>query len=228
MLTLMARSFFTGTDHQLYMGSKAFSAKISESAESYGLQPEQAAQYALLNEAYAQAYQTSREPAHRTPGATASKNDAKSALKLMAAQLAKIIDGTASVSAAQKIELGLNVRAMPSPMAPPGKPDQFGVILLGDGSIRIKWKCPNPVGAHGTVYQVWRRNAPGAAYTFLGSTGHKRFDDATLPAGSSCVTYKVQAVRSKSTGPATEYVVMFGVTAAMSAMANSVQGMRAA
>src|SRR5687768_9211610 len=34
---LMARSFFAGTDAELYTGSAAFSAKINQSPESFGL-----------------------------------------------------------------------------------------------------------------------------------------------------------------------------------------------
>jgi hypothetical protein len=78
------------------------------------------------------------------------------------------------------------------------------------------------------VYPVSRSNAPGGAFTFLGSTGEKRFTDTTLPAGSSCITYNVQGVRSKTTGPVAEYKLNFVVTGPTSAMANSLQGMRAA
>src|SRR5687768_17160992 len=104
----MARSFFTGTDAELYTGSESFSTKISATPTAYGLTAPQAASYATLNTAYASAFMAAQDPETRTKGQVAAKNTARDNLRIAASDLAKIIDGTPSVTDQQKIDLGLN------------------------------------------------------------------------------------------------------------------------
>ncbi len=209
----MAHSFFTGTDAQLYTGSHAFSAKISATPEAYGLVESQAAEYASLNAIYAASYLTALDPQQRTRGTVIEKNDVRARLRVMASELAGIIGATVSVTSGQKLELGLNVRAQPSPLPPPGTPDRFRVTLSGDGSVELGWKCNNPPGSRGTIYQVERRVGGGSAFRFLGASGLKRFVDTSIPAGATSLTYQVQAIRSKSAGPRAQYNVNFGGSA---------------
>jgi hypothetical protein len=102
--------------------------------------------------------------------------------------------------------------AIPSPVAPPGTPYKFEVVLQQDGSMQLKWKCDNPKGSSGTVYQVWRRIEPSSDYAYLGGVGEKQFTNATLPKGASMITYQIQAVRSTAVGQWGEFNVNFGVT----------------
>jgi hypothetical protein len=102
------------------------------------------------------------------------------------------------------------VPGTPSPRPAPGQPTGFKVELNADGSIKMTWKCDN-AGSAGTMYQVYRRTAPTGEFTALGVAGLREFTDATIPAGSSQVTYKVRAVRSTVAGPWAEYNVTFGV-----------------
>lgn len=206
----MAHSFFTGTDAQLYTGSHAFSAKISATPEAYGLVESQAAEYASLNAIYAASYLRALDPQQRTRGTVIDKNDVRARLRVMASDLAKIISGTAGVTSEQKLDLGLNVRAQPSPLPPPGKPDRFRVTLSGDGSVELAWKCKHPPGSRGTIYQVERRVGGQSAFTFLGASGLKRFIDTSIPAGTTSLTYQVQPIRAKSAGPRAQYNVNFG------------------
>ncbi len=224
----MAHSFFTGTDAQLYTGSAAFTAKISSMPSAYGLVESQAVEYAALNVSYAACYAATQSPAQRTKGKVAGKNDARARLRAMASDLAKIIDGTATVTNEQKINLGLNVRAMPSPLPPPGKPDRFRVTLSGDGSVELAWKCNNPPGSRGTIYQVERRVGGGSAFTFLGASGTKRFIDTSIPAGAPSLTYQVQAIRSKSAGQRAQYNVNFGGSAGATMTASAAAAPRIA
>jgi hypothetical protein len=102
---------------------------------------------------------------------------------------------------------------VPTPTPAPGTPTDFTVGLLGDGSLELRWKCANPRGGAGVIYQLHRRvgNAGGATdWTFAGATGSRKFLDATLPAGASPVTYRVTAVRSTASGSPAEFVVNFG------------------
>lgn len=93
---------------------------------------------------------------------------------------------------------------------PPGTPFDFTVNLLQDGSLELRWKCSNPSGTVGTIYEV-KRAINGGAQQFVGATGVKTFTDDTLPSGSSPVTYQVTAVRSTSRGNPAQFIVNFGV-----------------
>ena len=106
--------------------------------------------------------------------------------------------------------------AVPSPASPPGTPTEFKVGLNGDGSVTLKWKCANPAGTSGTVYNVYRRPAgtPESAYAPIGVVGTKNFTDTTIPASSAAtggVIYKVVAQRAEISGtPSPELNVYFG------------------
>jgi hypothetical protein len=101
--------------------------------------------------------------------------------------------------------------ATPSPVGPPGTPSNFTVELAQNGAITLKWKCVNPVGAAGTIYQVSRRIGASGEFGFVGASGRKKFVDATLPAGSGPVTYQITAQRSTSSGEPAQFTVSFGV-----------------
>lgn len=104
--------------------------------------------------------------------------------------------------------------ATPSPAGPPGTPTAFKVGLNGDGSITLRWKCVNPVGTAGTVYNVSRRIANQTAFSPLGAVGVREFTDATIPvsaASSGGVVYRVQAQRAGDFGePSEQILVQFG------------------
>lgn len=102
----------------------------------------------------------------------------------------------------------------PSAAPPPGTPFDFTVGLLQDGSIDLKWKCNNPAGVGGTIYEVRRRpvgGGGGGGFSFVGASGSRRFIDGTIPSGSSGVTYQVTAVRSTVRGNPAQFNVNFGV-----------------
>lgn len=226
----MGKSFFLGTDAELYAGSAAFSAQITATPTSFGLVAAQATAYAALNAAYATAYLAATNPLTRTKGAIEGKDAAKASLKIMASDLAKIIDGTATVTDQQKANLGLSVRATPTPRPAPGMPTDFRVELFQNGSIGLKWKCANPAGAPGPVYQVWRRTGTTGEFICLGGAGERRFLDGTVPAGAASVTYRIQAARSTAVGPWADFTVSFGVTSGgtMTASVESVPALKAA
>lgn len=101
--------------------------------------------------------------------------------------------------------------ATPSPVGPPGTPFDFTVSLAQSGAITLHWKCNNPVGAAGTVYEVRRRAGATGTFGYLASVGSKSFTDETIPAGSNGVTYEITATRSTKRGVAAQFNVNFGV-----------------
>src|SRR4051812_34928506 len=80
--TTMARSFYLGTDAELYTGSESFSTKITATPTAYGLVAAQATAYAAKNTAYAAAYVEAVDPETRTKGKVEAKNEAKRQLRL--------------------------------------------------------------------------------------------------------------------------------------------------
>lgn len=209
----MSASFFAGKDFvRLFDGTRNFATLISSSPELYGLDEAQCDAYVALSEAFRAAYVTAAAPSTRTAATIAARNSAARELRRMAADLAKIIDGTSTVTGGQRSNLGLNVRAKASPKPPPGTPDQFRVELLCGGSVKLTWKANNPAGVGGVTYQVMRRLNGEGEFAFAGVTGEKAFVDSTIPAGTSFVQYQVRGVRPTGTGEWAQHDVAFGRT----------------
>jgi hypothetical protein len=110
--------------------------------------------------------------------------------------------------------------AAPASAPPPGTPTEFKTTLLPGGAVELRWRCANPRGTNGTVYEVRRRigNAADAAlsggrdgFEYLGLSGTRRFSDTTLPAGAGMVVYQVTAVRSTRRGAAARFIINLGV-----------------
>jgi len=101
--------------------------------------------------------------------------------------------------------------ATPSTTPPPGTPSNFTVGLLQNGAIELKWKCDNPSGTQGTIYEVMRRFTLDGPFSFVGASGTRSFIDQTIPAGSSPATYQITAVRSTQRGAPAQFTVSFGV-----------------
>ncbi|MBU6413235.1 MAG: hypothetical protein KGS45_07155 [Planctomycetes bacterium] len=100
--------------------------------------------------------------------------------------------------------------APPGTTPPPGTPFDFTVGLLQDGAVELKWKCNNPSGTQGTIYEVKRRIGESGAFQFVGAIGVRTFIDDTIPSGSSPVTYQVTGVRSTQRGNPAQFTVSFG------------------
>ena len=194
----------------LRTASQAFSDKINSAAASYGLTDLQAEDYRALNDDYAVKFQIAAAPGTRTKGTILARNDAAALLKAKAAQLAKIIAGTQTVTNEQKLALGLSVRAPRSPKPPPGTCSDFKVMLLGDGSVRLTWRANNPTRMTGVTYQIWRRFGSAGEFSFIGASGEKKFIDSTIPAGTAQVQYQVRGIRSTGAGEWAQHNVNFG------------------
>lgn len=209
----MANSFFNGKKlADLYAGSLTFSEMITATPLVFGLTAPLAAEYAALHSSFADLYLQALAPDTRTKPVIIGRNNAAAVLRARAAELAKLIEGTATVTDQQRASLGLSVRKVPAPRPAPGQPGNFGVRLAGDGSLEVTWKCKSHGG--GTMYQCFRRDTPDGDFVFVAATGQKRLIDATIPTGTTSVTYQIQAVRSTAGGPWAQFNVTFGSPAA--------------
>lgn len=104
---------------------------------------------------------------------------------------------------------------IPAPQAPgksqpPGTPANFAVGLLQNGALKLTWKCANPAGTQGTIYEVRRKVGAAPAFEFIGATGVRSFTDETH-SGTSPVTYQITAVRSTARGAPAQFTVSFGI-----------------
>jgi hypothetical protein len=160
-----------------------FSTRITATPTAYGLVAADATAYATLHTSFATAL-ASCDPDERNKIATAAKNTARLALKTSARLLAKRVEGTASVTDAQKLELGLNVRAMPSPIPPPATAPIISITSVMGRTVKIKLKSADsadrgkPEGVHGAaVFTHVGPTAPATAddWEFQANTGRTSF-----------------------------------------------------
>lgn len=100
--------------------------------------------------------------------------------------------------------------ATPSPVPPPGTPEGFKATINPTGTLKLSWKCANPPGSSGTTYQVFRKVGTATNFTFVGASGTRSFEDATLPTPLASVTYQIVALRSTSLGEPAQFTVNFG------------------
>jgi hypothetical protein len=191
----MGRSFFTGTDADLYTGSAAFSTQISATPTAFGLVAAQATAYAAVNAAYATAYLAATNPDTRTKGKVADLRQARANLKAAASDLAKIIDGTPTVTDGQRANLGLNVRARPSPIPAPVARPVMEIVSVAERTVTIRvrgtsTRSGRPAGTKGAwVYSFVGTNYPSdpTGWSFEGATSKRNLQivfPSTLAAGT--------------------------------------------
>jgi len=192
----MAVSFFPNADAAALAWAQHFSSMITASATTYGLTAAQATAYAALVTSYQTALAAS-EPTVRSKTTTAAKNQAKATLKLSSTQLANIIYGQPTVTDAQKIALGLTVRATPTPVPPPGNPPSLDIVSVVGRTVKIRVhndassKRARPAGVTGTTVFSYVGATPPAditAWVFQGSNSRTVVDvafDSTVAPGSA-------------------------------------------
>ena len=121
----------------------------------------------------------------RSPLNIELKSTAKANLLANLRMLAKIIQNSPTTTNAMRIELGLPQRgATPTPVPAPGTPFKFKVSLDQTGALTLGWKCENPTGSQGTIYQVWRKIAsPGPAATIISADRARKLRRQHDPGG---------------------------------------------
>ena len=97
----------------------------------------------------------------------------------------------------------------PGSAAVPGMPYRFQTNLSQVGEIELTWKCDNPDGTVGTIYQVKRKLDDGPS-VLVGTVGDKKFLDRSIPPGTKHCTYGVTALRSTGKGAAAFHTIQFG------------------
>jgi hypothetical protein len=147
----------------------AAARRVAESAWSSSALLPDTPSAAALADLWIKAVEGGREeavqPGVRSKMNVIAKNNAKAALKTNIRNWAKIVEGTATVTDAQKAQLGLNVRAQPSPIPPPATSPGLDVISVNAWTVKIR--------LHDTASSAKRGKPPGvigaAIFTYAGA-----------------------------------------------------------
>jgi hypothetical protein len=182
--------------------------------EDFGLDAARVAAIKSANDAAAAALTDLVAKRAAAEVATATFNDLCADVRTLGNAAVRTIDGFAIASGnptAVWNAAGIPAPKTPSTLPPPGQPGSITASLNSLGELTLKWKCTNPRGVNGVVYQVLR-GLNGAAPTPFDYTGEKTFVDATVPTGTTTVTYIIRARRGSSQGtPSSDFTVRFGV-----------------
>jgi hypothetical protein len=160
------------------------------------------------------AYDAQQAAKQAAKTATEAFDNAANAMSVAGAAIIKKIRAKAEQTGNPAVYTLAQIPAPPTPTAKPapGKPTDLTVQLNGNGSLMLKWKCPNPPGTSGTLYQIFRAVGAGE-FVYLGGSGQKSFQDNTVPAGATKLTYQIQAVRSTAVGEFAQFIINFGTNA---------------
>lgn len=193
----MTRGFLPVKDTELLAWSLNFSTRITATPTAYGLVAGDATAYAALHTNFATTL-AACDPDERNKIATAAKNTAREALKNSARLLAKRVEGTASVTDAQKLELGLNVRAASTPIPAPATAPVIEIVSVVNRTARLKLKASagdsargKPAGVHGAAVFSHVGATPPATndeWKFEANTNQNVFDiefPETVAAGAT-------------------------------------------
>jgi hypothetical protein len=208
-------SFLPNTDSGLLAWSANFNTLITATPTAYGLTAALATAYGTLHTAYSTAL-AAADPAIRTKASIATKNAARNALKADARLLADLVQGTASVTNAQKLALGLTVRSAPSPIPPPADAPGLTVLSTNAWTVKIRLsdtsstaKRGKPPGVSGSAIFTFVGATPPAdigSWQFEGNTGRTNKIDVvfpnTLAAGSKVWLTAFWFNGRKQSGPA--------------------------
>ena len=176
---------FPTTDTGLLAWSLNFQTILTASPTTYGLTAAQMTAYGTLHTNYATAL-AACDPGQRSKTAVAAKNSARSSLKQSARLLANIIDGQSTVTDAQKIDLGLNVRNAPTPTPAPADAPALDIVSVSGRTVSLRLhdatdasRRGRPAGVAGaTIFSFVGATPPAgtAEWNFEGNTTKTNFD----------------------------------------------------
>lgn len=186
-------------------------AAWAASASAIGTTPAAVAAATARTTAARAAFQAHQLAQEQARAATQTFYDAVAAMSDSASDIIKQVRARAATDGSAVYTLALlPVPAAPSPSPAPGTPTAFNAALNPDGSLRLSWKCANPRGTQGTIYQI-ARSAGGGPLIILGTSGKRSYTDSTVPAGAASVEYQITALRSTRVGTPARFGVKLGV-----------------
>jgi hypothetical protein len=166
----MARDFYPRQERQILFFTKRFREQIEAQPDAYGLSFEQCAQYALTQQAFADAFWVVNDPTTATRPARIVKNKARVALEDATRFLARIIRAHPGVTTEMRISLGLSEADVGDGGAPLGAPKEEPVVVVRSNAgrqIEIELrdavgKIRKPAGVAGALLFVRRADEPSS------------------------------------------------------------------
>jgi hypothetical protein len=163
----MSTPFPPNREADLVTWTQNFSTLISATPAVFGISVPAATAYATVSGNFVTAYNVANTENTRTRVTVAQKNAAKATMIASARSLIRTIQGTASVTPAQKIELAINPRdIVPSPIPAPANPPLLQIVSAIGRTVRIRLKD--------SVSTDRRGRPPGVAgatvFSFVGAT----------------------------------------------------------
>ncbi|MGB7159140.1 MAG: hypothetical protein WBD40_13810 [Tepidisphaeraceae bacterium] len=192
----MSKDFLPHANPELLVWSTNFAQRIIAAPLPLGLTVLQAATYQTAHDLWAGLVATALEPSTRTRGTISAANDARTPLKAMARELARIVNAYPPITNQQRINLGLNPRTGEvSPINPPQEQPVMEVAGAIGRTLKVKVHAidstrKKPEGVSGCTVFYFVGSAPPADITqwvFAGSSTRTVFDvefPATVAAGA--------------------------------------------
>jgi hypothetical protein len=155
--------FLPDRDADLLSWANNANALIAPDPAAFGLSPAIAASFASALAAN-RAAMIGVEPGVRCQMNVSAKNAAKAALQANIRAWAKIVDGTAGITDAQRMQLGLNVRRAPSPIPAPSAAPIVNVQSMLGRTVRLRLRDGvrrgKPATARGAMVFSYSGDAP--------------------------------------------------------------------
>lgn len=190
----------------------------SENASGIGLSSAQAGAFKNLTTAARAAYDAAQMAKQAYRAAITTQNAAIAAAISGpggASDLIRVIKGFANLQSSPDAVYALAEIPTPAPPTPapaPGQPTNVSVTLEPTGAITLAWKARNAAANAGTFFTITRKLAGDATYSLVGTTGERKFTDATITLGTPGATYIITGQRGALVGQPSEAIsVQFGV-----------------
>jgi hypothetical protein len=163
----MPNPFPPNREADLVTWTQNFSTLITATPTVFGLTAPMATAYATTSGNFVTAYNVANADSTRTRVTVATKNAAKATLIASARSLIRTIQGTATVTPAQKIQLGINPRdIVPSPVPAPANPPLLQIVSAIARTVRIRLKDSTSTDRRGRPPGV----AGATVFSFVGET----------------------------------------------------------
>lgn len=138
-MTAEASDWIPSTDSDLATFAQNFSDVLSADPSAYGLEAGDASAFAVVNDAYQDAYAAAINPSTRTPATIAAKDDAKDALKPEMRRLGNLIQANPAVTNEAKAEIGLTIRSTtPTPISAPTSFPLISILSATPFNLNLK------------------------------------------------------------------------------------------
>ncbi|MEL6497911.1 MAG: hypothetical protein AAGJ54_01795 [Planctomycetota bacterium] len=182
-------------------------------AEAIGLTPQQVNDLIASTTASRQAYNAAQQIRQQSRNATQTQRLAVREMNRLGSDLIAAIRSFADL---QTDPNAVFVAAEINPPTPAGTPlpppvpaTDVAANLQQSGAVRVSWKGTT---ANGTFYDVYRQLAGQPGFTLIGSSATRSFEDTTVPAGTTQVSYYTVARRDSFTSAESQQAVLrFGM-----------------